>query len=109
MRNVNTLEEYNELLPVNSEKLFGRTGDEISLKDKTKAYAKEVVSHGKPTYYLKSYNNAPFDPLGSYANRETLLETTLKKVNREVFDNYLIYLKTHRSIYLTKAQRLFNE
>ena len=45
--------------------------------------------------------------MGINSNRENFLETKLKRVSKDTFDFYLIYLQTNNSIYLTRANRRF--
>lgn len=90
--------------------LFGKTGSilEDDERHKLPHYAKIVqTSEGKESYYIRTYQSAPFDPMGPYGRRERNLDTTVKRVSRNTFDLYVTYLKTNNSIYLTKAQRGF--
>ena len=88
--------------------LFGRTGrvlenDEIH---KLQHYSKIVMNDGnKETYYIRTYQSTPFDPMGPYGRRERNVDTQMKRVSKNTFDLYMTYLKTNNSIYLTKAQR----
>ncbi len=87
---------------------FDRYANEITPKnEKEKIYAKVLVSNGGKVYYIKTYQNSPFDPLGAYAKRESYLETKMSRVSKNTFDFYMMYLKTNNSIYMTKAQRNF--
>ena len=45
--------------------------------------------------------------MGMNSNREKYLDTKLKKVSKDTFDFYMIYLQTNNSIYLTRANRRF--
>jgi len=93
--------------------LFGKSGKLLEGDERYRLphYAKvvQISSEGssKETYYIKTYQSTLFDPLGPYGRRERSLDTQVKKVSKGTFDNYLIYLKTNNSVYLTKAQRGF--
>lgn len=86
--------------------LFNKVGKEVSLSDE-KVFAKITESRNGISYYINTHNNQIYDPLGVNANRERYLETKLKKVSKDTFDFYLIYLQTNNSIYLTRANRRF--
>jgi len=87
---------------------FNKNGTVSQGKEKT--YAKIVESEKDKTYLIQIYQNQPFDPMGSEATRENYLETKLKRVSKDTFDFYLIYLQTKNSIYLTRTnRRLINE
>jgi uncharacterized protein YpbB len=104
MKRVNSLEQADAATPQSEEILFGRTG-QINTGKNEKVYAKVVSNESVPAYYIKTYNNELFDPLGTYAKRENMLETKFKRVDKKTFDFYMVYLSTNKSIYFTKAQR----
>jgi hypothetical protein len=88
------------------EVLFNKTGEKLN-SDNTnqKIYAKLVVKNGVEAYYISTHQGVLFDPLGASSRRENSVETSMKRVSKNTFDFYMIYLKTHNSIYMTKAQR----
>ena len=86
--------------------LFNRDG-QISTEAKENKYAKVVGKNSKDTYYIRTHLNVPYDPLGPYGHRENYIETKLKKVSKDTFDFYVMYLKTNNSLYLTRASRGF--
>lgn len=88
------------------EMLFNRNGVKTT-NTKEKIYTKVIANNDALSYYIKTYQNSPFDPLGSYAKRENYVETKFKKVSKNTFDFYMMYLKTNNSIYMTRAQRSF--
>lgn len=93
------------------ETLFDRTGSEV-INEKEKNYAKIVKTsfEGKESanaYYIKTYQNVPFDPSGAYGHREQYLETKFSKVSKDTFDYYMLFLKTKNTLYMTRAQRSF--
>jgi hypothetical protein len=103
----------NEQLKVFSDKssitaidYINKNGEVID-NDYDKVYAKIVHEDKKETFYVKTYDNAIFDPLGRLSNRENVLETKMKRVSKSTFDYYVMYLNTNNSIYLTKANRSF--
>jgi len=83
---------------------LNRIGEKIE-KSKEKSYAKIVSTGDSVYYYIRIYQNLPYDPLGPYSRREIFSDTKMKKVSKNTFDFYLMYLKSNNSIYLTKAQR----
>lgn len=89
---------------------FGKTGNILENEEKHKLphYAKLVqTTDGAETFFIRTYQSTPFDPMGPYGRRERNLDTQLKRVSKNTFDLYVTYLKTNNSIYLTKAQRGF--
>ncbi len=58
-------------------------------------------------YYIRTYNNLPFDPIGPESRRDIWRRTELKQVNESAFSFYLRYLQTRNSIYMTKTQRSY--
>lgn len=85
---------------------FNRNGLGV-LNTKEKVFAKVVKLEETEQYLISTYNNEIYDPMGINSNRERYLETKLKKVSKDTFDFYLIYLQTNNSIYLTRANRRF--
>ena len=86
-------------------KRYNKLGQEIENNDKVFA---EIVDGGKQkVYYVLTYNNLLYDPLGPDSNRESRLDTVLKKTNKQTFDYYMHYLKDKNRMYITRAQRSF--
>lgn len=88
------------------EVLFNKDG-QVSTETKENKYAKMIGKNNKDSYYIRTHLNVPYDPLGPYGHRENYIETKLKKVSKNTFDFYMMYLKTNNSIYLTRASRGF--
>ena len=86
--------------------LFNKDG-QISTEKKENKYAKMVGTGSKDSYFIRTHLNVPYDPLGPYGHRENYIETNLKKVSKNTFDFYVMYLKTNNSLYLTRASRGF--
>jgi len=86
--------------------VFNKDG-QISTDTNEKKYAKVIGKNNADTYYIRTHLNVPYDPLGPYGHRENYVETKLKKVSKNTFDFYMMYLKTNNSLYLTKASRGF--
>lgn len=85
---------------------FDKVGQETNnLKEKN--FAKVVVDKGRASYYIRTYQNMPYDPLGAYSRREIFEDTKMDRVSKNTFDFYLMYLKSNNSIYMTRAQRGF--
>ncbi len=91
-----------------SEIFFDKNGVLTEEDETPSLYGKVVYLDDKASsYHVKVFQNALYDPLGPYGRREKYLETSFKKVSKNTFDFYMMYLKTNNSIYLTKAQRGF--
>ncbi len=84
---------------------FGNAG-ELVANDKEKVYAEKKTSTST-TYSIATYDNLPFNPAGMYSSRKEHIELKMKKVNKETFDFYMLFLKTNNSLYFTKAQRSY--
>ena len=90
------------------EVLFDKNGNMIEVPKSKDAYGKiRSVNDGEKLYLAKVLQNNLYDPIGTYSNRRRYLESSFKKVSKDTFDFYMMYLKTNNSIYLTKAQRGF--
>ena len=76
------------------------------LTDKVNELGKEG-KEGKDVYFIRTHLNVPYDPSGPYGRRENYVETKMKKVSKNTFDFYMMYLKTNNSLYLTRASRGF--
>lgn len=99
--------------PVNKkiEELYNKLG-QISESDKEKVFAISTEANlGKDkfqkTYSIITQNNSPYDPYGIDSHRESTLALKLKKVSKQTFDYYILYLQTRNSLYMTRAQRSF--
>jgi hypothetical protein len=91
-----------------STSFYDKNGRVISNGNK-KAFAKIFTEqeNKKSSYWVATYNGVIYDPIGVNSNKERYLETKFKKVSKETFDFYMIYLQTNNSIYLTRANRRF--
>jgi hypothetical protein len=58
-------------------------------------------------YYVLTFNNVPYDPYGIDSHREKNLNTKLRSTSKQVFDDYIVYLKTKNRLYMTRTQRNF--
>lgn len=76
-------------------------------EDGDKIFAEVVEGSIKTLYYVLTYNNLVYDPLGSDSNRESRLSTQLKQASKKTFDSYLKYLQSHNRLHITMAQRSF--
>jgi len=106
MKYINDKQDFAGQIEVKQEADFNRNG-KVTANGKEKVYAKIVNSEKQTQYFIKTYQNQPFDPMGSQATREKYLETKFKRVSKDTFDFYLIYLQTNNSIYLTRTNRRF--
>jgi hypothetical protein len=85
---------------------FNKDGKEISGENE-KFYAKIIAKNDRQYYYIRVYDNSPFDPIGIYGRRERNLPIDMKRVSKNTFDFYMMYLTTKNSLYMTRAQRGF--
>jgi len=96
--------------PSRTSESFDRAGNP-TINKKEKTFAKiDLVEGGARAHYIQTFNNALYDPNnGMYSHREdnTNFELKYKKVSRETFDFYMLFLKTKNSLYFTRAQRSF--
>jgi hypothetical protein len=84
---------------------YNRKG--IVAEDGDKIFAQTVDGSVKTIYYVLTYNNLVYDPLGSDSNRESKLTTQLKPTSKKTFDSYIKYLQSRNRIHITMAQRSF--
>lgn len=87
-------------------KTYGRHGDEV-LSKKEKDMAKAIQRSSSMSYHIQTYEGAPYDPNGMYSHRENNIELKYKKVSKNTFDFYMLFLTTKNSLYLTRSQRSF--
>jgi hypothetical protein len=91
---------------------FDKTGN---LAEEKNAVAKVSKVHNKEenkvtvNYYIKHGRGMLFDPYGMDANKINAYNFQFKKVNEKIYSEYVQYLKTRRSIFLTYAQREFKD
>tara|TARA_Y100000361_G_scaffold56714_1_gene49533 strand:- start:2440 stop:2766 length:327 start_codon:yes stop_codon:yes gene_type:complete len=85
---------------------FGNAGNPV-VNDKEKVYAEKVTSPQGVVYKVATHDNVPFNPTGMYSARKDHIELRMKKVKKETFDFYMLFLKTNNSLYYTKAQRSY--
>jgi len=99
---------HDEEIPINVEHDLNKDGETVK-NVKEMVFGKIVTVEGKTEkkYFVLTYDNQIYDPLGASSTREDFIETKLKMVSKDTFDYYSIYLKTKNSIYLTKANRRF--
>lgn len=88
---------------------FNKLGIEV-VDSKDKVFAKSTESNlgdnkKQNKYYILTYNNMAYDPYGIDGHREKNLNLQLKSTSKATFENYIKYLQTKNSIYLTKTQR----
>lgn len=83
---------------------IGRTGQQVET-DKEKVFAKAVVERDKTLYYIAFYGGTVYDPLGAHSNREYYVDMKFRKVSKDTYDFYTLYLQTNNQVYMTRAQR----
>ena len=87
---------------------FDKNAVSIEKVHKKKIYARVVYKNGNEnSFHIRTYQNTPYDPIGPYGKRGDYIDTKMKRVSKNTFDFYMMYLKTNNSIYMTKAQRGF--
>lgn len=104
------LEKYSneDFKPNIVESLFDRNGNAGNSKSKVFAKHIETTLHDgvkQIKYLIATFNNVPYDPKGIDSHRESGLDIKLKSVSKQVFDYYILYLKTKNSLYMTRTQR----
>lgn len=86
---------------------YNKNGKHVATT-REKVFAKTITpENGNTSYLICTYQNQIYDPMGMNSNREKYLDTKFKKVSKDTFDFYMIYLQTNNSIYLTRANRRF--
>lgn len=86
-----------------------------NLADEKNSVAKITKVHNKEedkitvNYYIKHGRGMLFDPYGMDANKINAYNFQFKKVDQKIYSQYLQYLKTRRSMFLTYAQREFKD
>jgi hypothetical protein len=84
---------------------FNKDGKEI-LGENEKFYAKSLTRDGSTTYYVREFGGTLFDPTGTYSRKRFHPEEIkMPKVNKNVFDFYMMFLNTKNNIYLVRAER----
>lgn len=58
-------------------------------------------------FFIRTFNNVPFDPYGADSRREIWNRTQLKQVSKQTFEYYTQYLNNKNSIYMTRTQRSY--
>lgn len=87
---------------------FNRNGERLEKDQKNeKVYAKMLVKNSVPTYYISTHQNLLYNPSSTSITREKYNEVLFKKVSKNIFDFYMMFLSTKKTIYITKAQRMF--
>lgn len=72
-----------------------------------KALFVDVGNKTQQKFFIRTFNNVPFDPNGPDSRREIWNRTELKPVSKKTFEHYIQYLNTNNSIYMTRAQRSY--
>jgi len=93
------------------EELYNKLGKTCE-SEKEKVFATFTEANVGKDKYQKTYsivtqNNSPYDPYGIDSHRENTLALKLKRVSKQTFDYYIMYLQTRNSLYLTRSQRSF--
>ena len=91
---------------IQEEEMFDKSGNLVLSQNKI-VYAKKITTDTSEMFFIKTHDNTPFDTSGMFAHREKHIETKFKRVSKQTFDFYMLFLKTSNSLYLTRAQRSF--
>lgn len=100
------IQDHTEIDPESFEEVwYNKDGGEIS-DDNEKFYAKRLTKNGNPAYYVREFSGTLMDPGGIFGNKRFHREEIrMVKVDKDVFDYYMMYLKTKNQKYLTQAER----
>ena len=71
------------------------------------ALAKVIKTKSNYRYYISTYNNLPYDPIGTNSHKARSGQVALKKTSRETFIWYIKYLETKNLVYFTRTNRSF--
>lgn len=85
----------------------GKKTENTSQKVFAKSLATNEDGRNKTSYFIATYNNAPYNIFGPESHRENTLNIALKKVSKNTFDYYIKFLQTNNSLYITRANRSF--
>ena len=88
---------------------FDHNGNPIHVGNNSSVFARSVTNFDREIarYYVMEYDGSLFDPIGANGFRVKHLDVKLTQVPKQVFDYYMMYLKTNSSVHLTRAQRDF--
>jgi hypothetical protein len=100
LQNANT--DTNKVLEISYNKVGKAISDESEF-----IFAKSVSSDSNVKYAILVHNNQPYDPYGVDSHRQSSLSLKIKQVNKDTFNNYISYLRTKNSLYMTRSQRSF--
>lgn len=93
--------------PYKSESFYGKGANQV---DESSALAKILIIGQWEKFFIWFWRGELFDPYGSDILRKTQQESAkFKPISKDVFDNYMKYLKTKNRIYYTQARRLAME
>lgn len=100
------IQEHTEVEPENFEEVwYNKDGKEISGENE-KFYARRLTKNGNPAYYVREYSGTLMNPAGIFANKRFHTEEIrMVKVDKDIFDYYMMFLKTKNQIHLTRAER----
>jgi hypothetical protein len=85
----------------------GKSGEEHNAVAKIATIVNKEEQKKTINYYVKIGRGMIFDPFGMDSNKINAYNFQFKKADEKVFSYYLQYLKTRRSMFLTYAQREF--
>lgn len=107
MRYINSSDNMGNIDNIDIFEIYtNKIGRPIS-KDEERVFAKVVTSKNQSKYAILVHNNQPYDPYGVDSHREPNLDLQLKQVSQETYNNYISYLRTKNSLYMTRSQRSF--
>lgn len=93
-----------------STKFFNNNAVAFKPESESSVYAKHrriKYADGKEnnTFYVLFCGNELYNPVGIDSHKKNKSNINLKQVNQQVFDMYMLYLRTKNGAYFTKANR----
>jgi hypothetical protein len=91
--------------------LYDKSGS-LTAEESEKIFAKVLDidlgnDKSQKKFFIRTFNNTPFDPLGPDSRREIWNRTELKLVSQNTFEHYIMYLRSKNALYMTRTQRSF--
>lgn len=89
--------------------MYDKNGVEVNDDSKSMALVKKIESKKEKTYvfFVSTHAGILHDPMGVNSTKRKDSTFTMKPVDQQTFDYYIMYLQTKNSLYLTRAQRRF--
>lgn len=99
----NNEKDLKDSIPSDEEIFFGKGGNQV---DSSECFAKILKTQYKEHYFVWIWRGDVFDPYGTdLLLRSQNFIAKFAKVNKDVFENYIKYLKTKNRAYYNYARR----